>query len=750
MSVKRAKIFLKGLVQGVGFRPFVYRLAKELNLKGYVLNDGRGVLIEVEGDAENIATFLKLLHTDKPPAARILSQELKFLSPKGYKDFEIRKSQKTAETEVLVLPDLATCEDCLRELFDPADRRYKYPFINCTNCGPRFTIIERLPYDRPNTTMKKFQMCEECYREYTDPKNRRFHAQPNACPKCGPKLYYWEGGKITAEGNEAFEKLVEELKKGKILAVKGIGGFHLMCDATNEKAVSLLRERKRRKEKPFAVMFRDLTQLEEYTNPTELERALLISPERPIVLVEKKRELAPSVAPGLKRVGAFLPYSPLHHMILEAVDFPVVATSGNLSEEPIVKDNDEAIKRLSELADAIVLHDRDIARRCDDGVVKVVGGVPTYIRRSRGATPLPILLPFGLKRKVLAVGGMLKNTFALGWGNRVIPSQHIGDIENLSTLRSFDEAVRDLLRLFEFEPEAVVCDLHPRYETTRWAEEFAKERGIPLIKVQHHYAHILSVMADSGLPEGEEVLGVAWDGTGYGLDGTVWGGEFLRANYQTFERLFYFKPFRLIGGERAVKEPSRVAISILFDLFGEEALKLDLPTVKYFKPFERELLFKAHQKGINSPLTSSAGRLFDAVASLLGIRQKLSFEGQAAMMVEDLFDPSVEDSYPFTVKGKEIDLSETFLGVIEDRNNPSLAVSRFINTLARVVLEIAKSVGMEKVALSGGVFQNDPLVGRIKEYLKREGFEVLTHSQVSPNDSGLSLGQAVYGGLRDF
>jgi len=744
MALKRVKISLKGLVQGVGFRPFVYRLATRLNLKGFVLNDGRGVLIEVEGSERNIAEFLKRLHTEKPPNARIISQELEFLPPKGYKGFEIKSSQKEGRAEALVLPDIATCEDCLRELFDPADRRYMYPFINCTNCGPRFTIIERLPYDRPNTSMKKFQMCPQCLAEYNDPTSRRFHAQPNACKECGPRLYYWEDGKVTAQGDEAFRKLVEDLKKGKIVAVKGIGGFHLMCNAADERVVSLLRERKKRKEKPFAVMFRDLDQLMEYANPTELEKALLISPERPIVLIEKKRELAPSVAPKLKRVGAFLPYSPLHHMILRAVDFPVVATSANLSEEPIVKDNEEAFEKLKDLADAIAFHDRDIVRRCDDSVVKVVGGVPLYIRRSRGVVPSPIILPFRLKRKVLAVGGMLKNTFALAWEDKVILSQHMGDIENLSTLKVFEESVGDLMRLYEFEPDVVVCDMHPRYETTR----FAKNLPYKVVPMQHHHAHAVACMAENGL-EGE-VLAVVWDGTGFGLDNTVWGGEFLISAYTSFERFFHFKNFKLIGGDKAVKEPARVALSLLFELYGEEALSLDLPPVKFYSPPQRELLYKAWKSGVNSPLTSSAGRLFDAVASLLGIAQKISYEGQAAMMLEDLYDPSVRDFYDFTLKGGQVDWRPIVEGVLKDRHEPPKAVSRFINTLARVVLEVATESGKDKVCLSGGVMQNDPLVGQIKRLLAKEGFKVYTHQKVPAGDGGISLGQAVFGGLLEL
>ncbi|AAC06863.1 carbamoyltransferase HypF [Aquifex aeolicus] len=742
MPFKRLKLHLKGAVQGVGFRPFVYRIAKELGLKGFVINDSKGVYIEVEGEEERLKKFLFKLNREKPPLARIYSQEIQFLEPVNYEDFVIRKSEEKGEKEVLVLPDIATCEDCLRELFTPEDRRYMYPFINCTNCGPRFTIIERLPYDRKNTTMKVFEMCPECKREYENPLDRRFHAQPNACPKCGPWVSLYKDGKLIAEKNEALELLIEEIKIGKIVAVKGVGGFHLICNATNEESVRTLRKRKRRSEKPFAVMFKSLEQVEAYANPTELEKALLISPERPIVLIQKKKELAPSVSPGLKRVGAFLPYSPLHHLILNSLDFPVVATSANISEEPIIKDNKEALEKLGELADLILVHNRDIKRRCDDSVVKVVSGVPTPIRRSRGYAPLPVEVPFELPKRVLAVGGMLKNTFALGFKNQVILSQHIGDIENLNTLKVFEESVFDLMELYEFEPDVVVCDMHPRYETTRWAEEFSRKRGIPLIKVQHHYAHMLSCMAENGIKE--KVLGIAWDGTGYGEDGTLWGGEFLVADYTSYERAFNFKPVKLIGGEKAVKEPRRVALSLLFDIFGEEALNLDLLPVKSFSERELKNLYLAWKKGINSPLSSSVGRLFDALASLLNLKQILSYEGQGAMMVEDLYDPLVKDNYPYEIRGKEVDLRKAFLEVLKEKDK-SLAASRFINTLAKVCEDIALMVGIERVCLSGGVMQNDPLVTKIKELLEKEKFKVYTHQKVPPNDGGIALGQAVFG-----
>lgn len=733
----RIKLEIIGAVQGVGFRPFVYRLAKELDLRGWIINIPEGVKIEVEG--ENLDVFLKRLQEEKPPLAYIYSISFEYAEEVGYADFEIKESHSEGKREVFILPDIGTCDECLKEIFDPKDKRYMYPFTNCTHCGPRFTIIEKLPYDRPNTTMKVFKMCQECEREYNDPTNRRFHAQPNACPKCGPQVFlYDKEGSLLGEGEEAIDLVIQAVKEGKIVAVKGIGGFHLICDATNEKAVNTLRMRKRRQEKPFAVMFKSLQQLKEYARPTNLEEALLSSPQRPIVLVEKVQNSLPeTIAPGLKRIGAFLPYSPLHYIILSKLDVPIVATSGNYSEEPIVKDNEEALNKLSEIADLILVHNREIKRRCDDSVVKVVGDIPLLIRRSRGYAPLPVKLPYKLKNKVLATGGMLKNTFAIAWDDKVFISQHVGDVENYQTLKSFEEMVFDLMNLYQFEPEIVVCDMHPRYETTRWAQFFSEERNIPLLKVQHHYAHILSCMAENGIED--EVLGIAWDGTGYGEDGTLWGGEFLVCHYKTYRRVYHFKPFRLIGGEKAIKEPKRVALSLLLELFGEKALDFNLP----FDRKELEMLFNAWSKGINSPFSSSVGRLFDAVCSLLGIRHINNYEGQAAMILEDLYNPTIKDHYSYSIEGQIIDWHPTILDILQDKEREKVP-SRFINTLAKIALDIARRVGIEKVCLSGGVMQNDPLVSKIKEELTKNGFLVYTHQKVPTNDGGLCLGQVAY------
>jgi hydrogenase maturation protein HypF len=738
----RLIIHLNGTVQGVGFRPFVYRTAKKLGLKGFVANDSTGVLIEVEGGKESVDNFLLRLNRDKPPLSSIYHQELRFDDPAGYRAFEIRASTVSGQKDAVLLPDIATCDECIQELGDAGDRRYMYPFINCTDCGPRFTIIESLPYDRPNTTMKIFSMCPECLREYKDPSDRRFHAQPNACPLCGPAVMLLDKrGSMVAKGQEAISLLLRKLSTGCIAAVKGIGGYHLVCDATSDHAVVLLRERKRRTEKPFAVMFRDLFQLKIYAEPTVLEEALLSSPSRPVVLVRKRGDALESVSPGLGTLGAFLPYSPIHHILLNGLDSPIVATSGNLSEEPIVKGDDEALERLSPLSDFMLVHNRPIHRRCDDSVTKIVGGYPQVIRRSRGYVPLPVLLPFRLRRKVLAVGGHKKNTFAIGFDDRIIISQHIGDMETPESMDFFVEAIDDLSSIYGFEPEIVVHDLHPGYETSRWA---ATRSGVEIIPVQHHYAHILSCMAENGLTD--MVLGVAWDGTGYGEDGTIWGGEFLVCDLSNYERVYHFRPLRLIGGEKAVREPRRIGLSILFELFDEEAMGMDFPSVGSFGKSEIEPLFMAWKKGINSPLTSSVGRLIDGLASLSGISQICNYEAQAAMMVEELFDYNIKDHYSYRIGEHGIDWLPMFHDLLQDADKDG-APTRFINTLVKIVLDLADMAGMEKICLSGGVFQNDPLSGLIIEGLKRKGCRVYINRQVPANDGGISLGQAVYGGM---
>ncbi|SMP06038.1 Hydrogenase maturation protein, carbamoyltransferase HypF [Desulfurobacterium pacificum] len=745
---RRIKVFLTGLVQGVGFRPFVYRIAKECSLTGYVLNSTIGVVIEAEGEEGNLIKFLEKLQKENPPLSRIFSLEYKFLPPAGYESFEIKESDSEGEVAVSVLPDIATCKDCLRELFDPKDRRYRYPFINCTNCGPRFTIIEKLPYDRQNTSMKSFKMCEKCYAEYTDPSNRRFHAQPNACPVCGPHVtLYTEEGK-TYEGEKAIKETVRLLSEGKILAIKGLGGFHLICDATNEESVKTLRVRKRREEKPFAVMFPSLESVKLYAEVSPLEERALTSVETPIVILKRKEntDLAPSVSPDTSTVGAFLPYTPLHHIILRDFGKPIVATSCNLTDEPIMKDNEEAIRTLGDITDAVLVHNRPIVRRCDDSVVRVFSNKQVPVRRSRGFAPLPVILPFSLKRPVLAVGVHMKNTVTVAKGNRVYLSQHIGDVDNPLAESFFEEVVEDMLKLFDVEPEVVVSDAHPGYYSTKFAEKRFSDK---LIKVYHHHSHVISCMAENELPIGEKVIGLSFDGTGYGVDGSIWGGEFLVAGYTEFERAFHLKYFRLPGGDRAVKEPYRVAVSVLMEagINPSDVLNVDIKKISFISQMV--------EKGVNSPKTSSMGRLFDAVAAILGIRYKVSYHAQAAILLEEVaLHSDSEDIYPFELERGVVDWRPIVRGIVSDFKK-GVAVSdiakKFHNTVVAFSVEVVRDIrnrtGIDRVALSGGVFQNRILSENIEEQLQKSGFTVLTHQVVPPNDAGISLGQAVYGGL---
>ncbi|SNZ06924.1 Hydrogenase maturation protein, carbamoyltransferase HypF [Persephonella hydrogeniphila] len=741
---KHIKIHITGAVQGVGFRPFVYNLAKKLGLKGYVINDTHGVVIEVEGKEKEINRFLISLQTEKPPLAHIFSQEIEELPLSDFKDFQIKKSEQTGKKEVFILPDISTCTECLKELTDPEDRRYRYPFINCTNCGPRFTIIERLPYDRPNITMKKFKMCPSCEKEYKDPNNRRFHAQPNACPVCGPYIsLYTSDGKLVSERDKALEECINLLNEGKIIAVKGIGGFHLVCDATNNNTIETLRNRKKRGEKPFAIMFKDIEQIKQYADITDFEEAVILSPEKPIVIVRKKEntDLSSKVAPDLDRIGVFLPYSPLHFLLLKDYGRPLVMTSANLSDEPIVKENEEAFEKLSIFTDYILVHNRDIKNRVDDSVVRVINKKISFIRRSRGFAPLPVKLPFKLNRKVLAVGGHQKNTIAIGFDDKGFLSQHIGDLETADACRNFEEIVYSFFELYDFSPELVISDLHPLYHSTKWAKDFSEKNNIPLFQIQHHYAHTLSLMAENQIKD-EKIFALSWDGTGYGEDGNLWGGEFLVADYEGYERIFHFDYFRLIGGEKAIKEPRRVALSILFEIFGKNLP--DMPTVRAFKEKEIGIFYKMWEKGINSPLSSSTGRLFDAAASILGIRQILSYEGQSGMIMENFYRWDVNDCYSFEIKNG-IDWRPIFVEMIQDRSDISVKVSKFINTLACIAIESyqQKGEGM-KLGLTGGVFQNKFLTEKIVQLSEKENIPVILHKKVPPNDGGLSLGQLVY------
>jgi hydrogenase maturation protein HypF len=743
----RAKVAVLGAVQGVGFRPFVYRLATQLGLKGWVLNSSQGVFIEVEGPLDSLQTFLIRLEKEKPPLAIIQSLECSFVDAVGYDWFEIRYSEQTGQKTALILPDVGICADCLREILDPANRRYRYPFTNCTNCGPRFSIIESLPYDRPNTSMKRFGMCPNCEKEYHDPADRRFHAQPNACSECGPHLELWNAkGEMLAREDKALRKAAELIGNEKILALKGIGGFQLIVDARAERSVVRLRARKQREGKPFALMYPSLEAVEQDCLVSTLEERLLASPESPIVLLTRRSgrsEPAASVAPGSPCFGIMLPYTPLHHLLLLELGFPIVATSGNLANEPICIDEREALKRLEGIADFFLVHNRPIVRHVDDSIARVVCGREMVLRRARGYAPLPVRVPAPLPC-VLGFGAHLKNNVALSVGRDVFISQHIGDLETTSALSAFRETAADLPRLYEAQPEVVACDLHPDYLSTKYAPELRK----PVQRVQHHWAHVLACMAENELEA--SVLGVSWDGTGYGTDGTIWGGEFLLANEESFERVACFRQFRLPGGEAAVREPRRTALAVLYEIWGERGLQdRDLAPFLEFSKREIALIEQMLIKGLNAPVTSSAGRLFDAVASLVGLRQRVTFEGQAAIELESVIDPEISDLYPFEVSDglpRIIDWAPIIGEILMDLRRGKCAAfisAKFHNTLAEVIVEIARAMAQPKVVLTGGCFQNRYLLERSVLRLSQAGFRPYWHQRVPTNDGGIALGQVV-------
>ena len=765
-------IAIQGAVQGVGFRPFVYRLAHELELSGWVVNDSRGVEVEIEGPRPVVEEFRRRLESDAPPRACILRIDQKSIHPAGGDRFEIRQSADQGAKTVVMLPEVATCEDCRREISDTENRRHRYPFTNCTNCGPRFTIIEDLPYDRDKTTMRSFEMCPRCRREYEDPNDRRYHAQPNACPTCGPQIALWDrAGRTMHRGTEALEGAAQAIRNGKIVAVKGLGGFHLLVDARSGPAVEVLRRRKGRYEKPLALMVPDPVRATELCTVTAHEREALSSPEAPIVLLERRSDarISDAVAPDNPRLGVMLPYTPLHHLLLEELDFPVVATSGNLSDEPICIDNHEAMERLAAIADLFLVHDRPIRRHCDDSVVMRVGDHIQPIRRARGLAPMPLLLDQPVP-EILAVGGHLKNVVALSKADRVFLSQHIGDMETLEARRAFEAVVRDFIRIYESRPVAVAHDLHPDYPTTMWARDRGaeivdeSERGDgALIPVQHHHAHLVSCLVDQG--RSEPCLGVIWDGTGYGSDGTVWGGEFLFGNADGFARRARWRRFSLPGGEAAIREPRRSALAVLWEIWGEAVLEgSGCPPACALEPAERPLLARMLSQGINSPRTSSVGRLFDAVASLVGLKQTVAFEGQAAMMLEFAVDASERSTYPFELVSVppaerddperellEIDWEPMVRGILEDCEQGTaigIIAARFHQTLVETIAAIAEQIGEPTIALSGGCFQNRWLTERTLERLRGQGFDVLCHRRVPCNDGGISLGQIAVAAAR--
>lgn len=752
------RIHITGVVQGVGFRPFVYGLARRYHLQGWVRNSSSGVDIEVDGSAAGLIDFARALRDELPPLARIDSLVISPHGANGFTDFQIHASHFEEGAFQPISPDITVCPDCLREMADPEDRRYRYPFINCTNCGPRFTIIRDIPYDRPLTTMADFPMCTACAAEYHDPLNRRFHAQPVACPICGPHIWLESASNGPAAGEDALAAARNLLRDSKILAIKGLGGFHLACDATNAGAVDTLRQRKLRIDKPFAVMMLDLDTVRRHCEVSDAETALLVSRARPIVILRRRPEspLAAGIAPGQDHIGVMLPYTPLHYLLLEPEPgFPeaLVMTSGNLSEEPIAYTNEQALDHLGDLADAFLLHDRAIQTRCDDSVMRTgprQDGVTQLmpIRRSRGYAPFPVRLPWTTP-PMLAAGAELKNTFCVTRDDYAFLSHHIGDLQNYETLVSFEEGVDHLERLFRIRPETIAYDLHPDYMATRYALARAEREGLPAIGVQHHHAHIAACMVEHGLPGDKPVIGVAFDGTGYGPDGAIWGGEFLIADYAGFERAAHLRYTALPGGDRAVREPWRMALAALAaaGLSWDD----DLPPVRHARRlgFER-LPALAHQieTGLNAPPTSSMGRLFDAAAALIGVRQTVNYEAQAAVELEALLDPNEPAAYSLDFNNGQIDPGPLLAALVADWRMgvsvPQLA-ARFHNSIAGMVIDVCRRLrdetGLTDVALSGGVWQNISLLQQVLALAEQNSFTVYTHQIVPANDGGLALGQ---------
>ncbi len=767
--LQRIRLSLAGTVQGMGFRPFVYRLAQELKLTGWIHNTQEGITIEAEGRSPSLQRFVHRLHSECPQQARIEDFRSAYLEPTGETGFQIKSSGVAASRSTSVLPDLAACDACLKEVFDPHDRRHLYPFTNCTLCGPRYSIIESLPYDRHRTSMKTFPMCRTCQEEYRNPDDRRFHTQPNACPDCGPQVALWDAhGTLLSQKHAALEQTAAAIRNGAVVAVKGLGGFHLMVDAGNEQAVQTLRRRKQREEKPFALLFPSLQSIEKHCSVSPLEKELLTSAAAPIVLLKRHLEtgtkthtpIAGAVAPGNPCLGILLPHTPLHHILMGILQTPVVATSGNRGDESLCSDEHEALQRLNGIADFFLVHDRPIVRPVDDSIVRVILGEAQVLRRARGHAPAP----FALKGdNAFAVGGHLKNTVAIQAGGNAIVSPHIGDLESAQTFATFENTLGACSVFHNTTASVIARDFHPEYASSQWAEV----SGVPTLPVQHHVAHALSCMAEHDLQG--PLLAVAWDGSGYGLDGTLWGGEFFTVDERHFHRIASLAPFPLPGGETAMREPRRSALGLLHAHAGNKALALPEIMGK-FSQAELNVLKTMLVKNIQSPRTSSIGRLFDAAAALCGIRDRCSFEGQAAMELEFALPQIVwQDAYPFPVEtmksppsaGNTLDCGgirydwnlkyrlDGFSLIQALRQDVSQGVprqqiaSRFHNALVEAIVTVAKRTAAKRVVLTGGCFQNRYLTERAVERLRQEGCAPFWHRRIPPNDGGLSLGQLV-------
>lgn len=743
-------IVITGIVQGVGFRPFVYNLARQHNLTGFVFNDTSGVTIEIEGERELVVTVAEHIQKNPPPLATIFSVEMVAKPPRHFTDFEIRESGESDDKFVPIAPEVATCDDCLADITDPQNRRYRYPFTNCTNCGPRFTIVKDIPYDRQLTTMESFPMCDACQHEYETPSDRRFHAQPNACPLCGPTLKLSDAQGEVIETEDILTRSIQLLQQGKIVAIKGLGGYHLACDATNNEAVATLRARKHREHKPFALMVKDVDAVRRICTVSTEEEKLLTGTVRPIVLLEKLAEcgLPEDIAPRQNYLGVMLPYTPLHHLLLNESGLILVMTSGNISSEPIAYGDNDARQRLQGIADYYLSHNREIHVRTDDSVSRIWNGQEMPLRRSRGYAPFPLLMDSPFTASILACGGELKNVFCLTRDQYAFMSHHIGDLENLETLTSFEEGVEHFKRIFNIEPLCLAYDLHPGYLSTQYALGY---QNIEKVGVQHHHAHIVSCMADNNLDG--EVIGVAFDGTGYGTDGKIWGGEFLLSTRASFSRMGHLEYFPLPGGEKAIKEPWRVGAALLHQVFGHDMFTLDIDFIKALDRGQWAPMEQMISGGFNAPLTSSAGRLFDAISALVGVRKNIHYEGQAAIELE-MTAGADSGVYPVEVDANQqkdlVLLAPIIRGIVDDLANrvPLTTIgARFHNTMAQLIVSscerISATTGVRRVALSGGVFQNSRLLTASYAALVQKGFEVFVHHRVPTNDGGLALGQAV-------
>jgi len=752
MSHRSARrIHIKGIVQGVGFRPFVFSTAKALNLTGWVRNSSAGVDIVASGNLKDLDLLLEKLKFEPPPLSKIDLIEWDEIQTEDFSGFQILESKVIPGEFIPISPDIAICEDCQSELFDQQDHRFRYPFINCTNCGPRLTIIRDIPYDRPKTTMAIFPMCSVCKNEYENPTNRRFHAQPIACPDCGPKIWFQEKNGHRTLREEGLQLARKYLKEGKIIAIKGLGGFHLACDATNPQAVDTLRNRKKRSQKPFAVMGFSMRAIEKYADISASEMELILSKERPIVIVNQKNEnsLPKQIAPGQHTIGVMLAYTPLHLLLLEPEqDYPdlFVMTSGNISEEPITYSNADCLERLDTIADGFLLHDREIYTRVDDSVLASVDGKHYFFRRSRGYAPQSVPLPQNSSMD-LSVGAELKNTFCYSKGEYAFISHHIGDLKNFETYQAFLEGVDHYSRIFKITPQRIACDLHPEYLSTKFAVEYADHNQIPLMRIQHHHAHLASCLADNHYVSDTPVIGMIFDGTGYGTDGNIWGGEVLIGNNRGFKRAYHLEEMPLPGGDQAIMHPNRIAIAYLIK--NNLLLNQMLAPLQTTDPDELEILVKQLKSRINTPLTTSMGRLFDAVASLIGIRQSINYEAQAAIELEQIIEPNIEDAYPVDLDANVIRVKGLLEELISDLIKlipAGVIATKFHNSVVEMVLKIAKQIraqeGVDTVALSGGVWQNLYLLKKTILLLRTEGFTVLFHYQVPANDGGISLGQA--------